>query len=131
MEYLLVVGLSMLLIIPTIAIFATQSISLREDIASAQVERIGQELLGSAEEVYYLGPPTQKEVIITLPEGVTNISIDGQEIVFQYHYDGGIFTYPLYSELPLNLSGNITRFQGLHTITVKAEETGIVISEGS
>ena len=131
MEYLTVVGISLFLLMPMIIIFYQQSGGLTDDINAAQLEKIGLELMDAAEEVYYLGPPTQKFMVIYLPQHINNIVISQQELLFNYSVTGGTRIYSLGTNIPLNLSGTLKTFQGQHRISVQAQANGVNISDAS
>ena len=131
MEYLSVMGISLLLIMPMIIIFYQQSASLQDDITAAQIERIGQELMNAAENVYYLGPPSQQELTIYLPTHYQSGSVGGQEMNFTYTLSELTLTYPVATSLPLNLSGTLPAHPGKYYLLVKATENGVSISEQS
>ncbi|MBD3209535.1 hypothetical protein GF367_03910 [Candidatus Woesearchaeota archaeon] len=131
MEYLAVVGVSLVLLIPMILIFYQQSGSLRDDINAAQLEKVGLELMDAAEEVYYLGPPTQKYLLLHLPGQVNTVTINQQEILINYTTTSSTRYYSLFTDLPLNMSGAIDAFQGQHKVSIQATDTGVNISDVS
>lgn len=129
MEYLIIVGFSLFLIVPMIVVFYTQATSLQDDITAAQLERIGLEIIDAAEEVYYLGTPSQKHLVIYLPPNVHDITFDEDTVTFRYAVTGSIFTMPLSSELPLNLTGSMDLYEGRHHVVVQANDLSVTISE--
>ena len=83
MEYLLVVGLVILVILPSIYIFYSYSHRSNQEIAQSQVNRFGTQIIDAAEEVYYLGGPSKTTLDLTMPEGVKRMEIWGnRELVF-------------------------------------------------
>lgn len=130
-EYLSVIGLSLLMIIPLLVVFAMQSQGFQEDVNTTHLEKVGTELIASAEETFYLGPPTQKQLHLYFPDNLESITFESQAIVFTMERGGSSFEFPATSNLPLNLSGSLSLHSGPHTISVQAEETGIVIQDVS
>jgi hypothetical protein len=131
MEYLAVIGISLFLIIPMTIVFFQQSSSLENDITATQLEKIGLEIIDSAEEVYYMGEPTQKQIVIYIPKGVHNIYIYPEEILFNYTSPQSSSLLSLTTQLPLNLTGSIQTYQGKHTLYIRAQTNHINISEVS
>ena len=129
MEYLVVIGLSLLLITPMVIIFYQQSMSLEDDIITAQLSQIGALIIDAAEETYYLGAPTQQLITIHLPRGVKNITIHPEEVFFEYDAPGRAATLSTATRLPLNMSGDLRTYPGRHAIIIKATAHGITIHE--
>ena len=59
MEYLLVAGLIILVILPSIYIFYSYSHRSNVEISQSQLNKVGRGIVDAAEEVYYLGEPLQ------------------------------------------------------------------------
>lgn len=131
MEYLAVMGLSLLLVIPMVVIYYEQSSSLSDDINAARLQKIAQETIDAAEEVYYLGAPTTKTLTIHMPRNVQAITIQDASIVIEYTTTYGQSSYIASSELALNLTGTLQTHEGPHRVSVKAGENNIQISESS
>ncbi len=127
MEYLAVIGLSLLFIMPMIVIFFDQTNSLQEEIDYAHIEKIQTVLIDAAEEIYYIGPPSQKQLDIYFPEHIKSVLVQDQEIQISIES----LSTPLiqYTQLPLNLTGSISTHAGIHHVTVTATDTGVTISE--
>src|SRR4030042_6530915 len=75
MEYLMVIALVTALIIPATFIFYRYSQGSNERIKSGQIEKMGNDIIDSAETIYYLGYPSRQEIDEQMPEGVYNITI--------------------------------------------------------
>ncbi|MDD5086341.1 MAG: hypothetical protein PHV16_01185 [Candidatus Nanoarchaeia archaeon] len=100
MEYLLVAGIVLLVILPSIYIFYNYSHRSNVEIGQSQVDNIGKKIVDAAEEVYYLGGQSKITLDLTMPEGVKNMEIwCNQKLVFLME-DG--------SELSFNSRVNIT-----------------------
>ncbi len=129
MEYLMVVGLSFLLITPLAVLFVYQSNSMSSEIQAVQMERVGQEIISSAEEVFYLGSPTQKVLKVYFPERLSSVTVESQAVVFNMTVGDSTLSYPAYSELSLNMSGSIGNYPGPHILLIKSEENTVNIAE--
>ena len=104
MEYLLVVGLVILVILPSIYIFYSYSQRSNEEIAQGQVNKFGTQIIDAAEKVYYLGGPSKTTLDLTMPKGVRNMEIwCNQELVF-FLADGSEIAF----KSRVNITTNIT-----------------------
>ena len=130
MEYLAVVGLSLLMIIPMVVLYYRESASLQSDVAASQLEKIGLSLIDAAEEVYYLGPPSQKALVVTFPRGVSSVVVDPELLTFTYMTPDGESVLSFSSSLPLNMSGSLRAFPGPHHILVSANGSFVQLREG-
>jgi hypothetical protein len=129
MEYLMITGIAFMLLIPIILIAYTQSASFAEDVAAAQVQKIGQEIIDGAHEVWYTGPPAKTTRMLYFPDHIQAITISGQTLAFTMSGTGGSYEYAVFSDA--NLTGSLGTFNGLHRITIEATEDGPVnITEG-
>ncbi len=93
MEYLMVAGLVLLVILPSIYLFYRYSHSSEKEIAKSQIDNMGKKIIDAAEDVYYLGGQSKTTLDLTIPKGVKNMEIwcnqnlvflteDGSEISF-------------------------------------------------
>lgn len=104
MEYLLVAGLIILVILPSIYIFYSYSHRSNEEIRQTQLNKIGWGIVDAAERVYYLGGPSKTTFDATMPEGVKNMEIwCNQELVF-FLTDGSEIAF----KSRVNITTNIT-----------------------
>ena len=127
MEYLFIVSIATLIAIPLIVLFFKQMDSSEESLTSAQINKIAQTIVQSADEVYYLGEPTKKTVKYYMPNNVENISISGKGITFIMAYNANSFSLIKYSAA--NLTGNLTTGQGTHTIEILARNQSVILQE--
>ncbi len=105
MEYLLVAGLIILVILPSIYIFYSYSHSSNEEIRQSQLNKIGWGIVDAAEKVYYLGGPSKTTFDVTMPEGIRKMEIwCNQELVF-FLADGSEISFKsivnITTEIPL------------------------------
>ena len=127
-EYLIMMGFTLLLIIPTIIIFANESTNIKSDIALSQINKVALKLSEKAEEVYYQGAPSRTTIRTNLPSGIENISISGKDIVFIYSGYGNS-TITVIETAQVNVTGNISIRQGVHNILIKSEGDYVSITE--
>ncbi|MFH1770225.1 MAG: hypothetical protein ABH828_01575 [archaeon] len=129
MEFLLVTGFAFLLLIPILILFLTQTQDINEDVTAAQVNKLGEELVGSVNNVYYLGEPTKKTINAYIPKYVESITFDQNRIIF--NVDTGDWAYVVTKIAVANISGNLDSNAGLHTIEIIAQGNSVIIQEGS
>ncbi len=137
MEYLLVAGLIILVILPSIYIFYSYSHSSNEEIRQTQLNKIGRGIVDAAEKVYYLGGPSKTTFDATMPNGIRNMEIwCNQELVF-FLADGSEIAFKsrvnITSEIP-NYDGrccyNFTKKDyspGLKHIVVEAKGDNVLV----
>lgn len=74
-EFLIIVGLATLILLPTTYFFLAQSGRSSEDTRIAQIEKLGTDVVNTAETVYYYSAPSRMELTEIMPDGVKNVSI--------------------------------------------------------
>lgn len=128
MEYLLMMGFALLLLIPTIYLFINESNNIKSDIALSQLNKISLKLSEKSEEVYYQGAPSRTTITANFPYGIKNISIQGKDILFIYEgYENSTLT--VLQTCQINVTGNISTKAGVHNILIKSEGEYVSISE--
>ena len=137
MEYLLVAGLIILVILPSIYIFYSYSHRSNVEISQSQLNKVGRGIVDAAEEVYYLGEPSKTTLELTMPEGVIGMEIwRNQELVF-FLNDGSEIAFKSRVNITSNMICmercyyNFTkRFYspGIKNIVVKAEGDHVLIT---
>jgi len=129
MEYLVITAIAFLLLIPIVLIAYTQSSRFSDDVAAAQIQKVGQEIVDAAQQVWYAGPPARTTLTLHFPEHMRAVAITDQAIVFTLSGTGGAYEYAVFSAA--NLTGEVGTFNGLHTIVVEALSDGRVnVTEG-
>ena len=127
MEFLIIVGFAMLMTFPLIIIFYQQSESINIDVVSGQADKIASEIRDAADEVYYLGSPSKKTLIIYLPQEIIGISVSNNNIILDVDSANG--DYQIVKSTVGNLSVSIAVFNGIHHISVEAYDSYVLISE--
>ncbi|MFP4118605.1 MAG: hypothetical protein ACLFTH_00965 [Candidatus Woesearchaeota archaeon] len=128
MEYLMIFSITFFMIIPLLIIFITQTSTLEENIVNAQLEKISNEIVDTAKEVYYFGEPSQKTIRVTLPDNIKKVELRDYGIVFVVNRQESSFEFT--KETALNLTGSIKSYEGVHIITIVAEENNVRIEDG-
>lgn len=130
MEYLIIMGFVFLMLTPILYIYAEQSQSLSNQVEINQLYKISRKLADKSEEIYYLGYPSKATIKFYMPDKVTNFSIQQNTMIFTILKDTGGTSQIMYLS-PVNISGEIKIFQGVHYIEIKAEEGYVRINETS
>lgn len=125
MEYLMIIGFSMIVAMLLLVLYQEYGISSRDQIGNAQVERIGNDLVYMAEEVYYSGVPARRTVRVYIPETVEDITITSNGIIFILNQ--GRSEMEFYT--PVNLTGNFEEPDGPVIIEIIAQEEGACIRQ--
>ncbi len=117
MEYLLVFGFAMFLAMSLITVYITQQDNIETDVAVSQAERALQDIVFSAEEVYFMGTGSQKTTQVQLPPRIQEIEINANFISMDMR--GGSGTISLSQSTNANMTGNISYYEGKHTLVFK------------
>lgn len=124
MEYLLTMGFVLLITIPLLSLYFTETSRLSDTMTSVATERAAAMLTQAADTVYYLGAPSKRTVIINLPDNVRGVEFSGQALIFNVTTFGGDSQVAAWSVA--NLTGNFSVSPGPHRIVVEALENSLV-----
>lgn len=127
MEYLAVFAIAAMMTIPLLIIFITQQDNIQADIAQAQAQKIAGEIVQAAEEVYFMGPPSQKTIRLTFPEGISNVTV--HESYISIVVSTANTHFETIRETDANLTGSIRNHPGQHVLVFRAESGQVVISD--
>ncbi len=127
MEYLLAVGFAFLLLVPIVIIAYTQSSRFSGDVAAAQVQKVGSDLVDAVNAVHYAGPPAKKTLRLYFPDRVRDVSFQNSTIVFTVQGEQGHYEYAVFSQAVL--SGDLREFSGVHVVTVAATPEGVNVTD--
>ncbi len=129
MEYLFVMGFALLLALPLIVLYFTQTAQLRDQVASASIERAATQIVDAADTVYYLGAPSSRTITVDLPADVESVSLRGTSVTFTVSSSHGDYEQNGWSAA--NLTGSFGVTEGPHTLVVAALPDGWVnVTEG-
>jgi len=127
MEYMVVVGFTLLMLLPVIAIYGIERQSMREQVNIKQAQNIARKIVDASETTYYLGKPAQTTIKVYMPPGVRSVTFTNREVLFIM--DVGSKT----TEVPppvssINMSGNLSINPGLQYILITADDYQVNIS---
>jgi len=127
MEYLIIFSIAFAMILPLIIIYAKQTNNVQADVAQIQIYKVASKISDYAEQVYYMGEPSQRTLYIQFPEGINSVTLNGNLITFNVTTND--LTYLVVKETSANVTGNIKTFSGEHVLTIKAEVNKVNITE--
>lgn len=89
-EYLFVVALALLLIIPATYLFFDFSKDSEDSVVAAQINRLGLQITTKAEEIYVLGNNSRVTLELSVPDAIASAIIyDERELVMSYYTQSG------------------------------------------
>lgn len=128
MEYLLMMGFTFMLLIPTIILFAQQQNNIESDMSASQATQIARKIADKSEEMYYQGEPSRTTLKVFIPNGVENITFDNMTIIVYFKDSDGVI-HDIVQEAPVTINGTIGNSNGLHVIEIRSMGDYIFINE--
>jgi hypothetical protein len=119
-EYMFIIGFAALMTVPLLIIYHTYTSDSANSVASSQAMQIARSIADSAESVYYLGKPSQTTLKLNFPDKIQSTSLSDREVVFRIKNQEG--TNDVVQISSVNMSGSLPTTQGIHIITIKAED---------
>lgn len=99
-EYLMIVAITLMIIVPTTYLFYTYSRESTEQIVYPQIDDIGSNIINSAESVYYSGEYSKIVIDINMPERINDVYIlYNREIVFDVESEAGSSEIVFFSDV--------------------------------
>jgi len=126
MEYLLIIGFSMFMLIPILVLYGGQKQEINDRVNMDQAVNVQQKIVDAAQTVYFLGKPAKTTLKVYMPEGIRQVGIDGQYIYFMMPFlnmEQNVSTYSA-----INLSGSLPTRQGIQYIEITADDYQVNIS---
>lgn len=125
-EYMLIIGFAMLMTTPLLLIYYTYSSDSSDSVATGQALQIARTIADSSESVYYLGKPSQTTLKLNFPDRISSASVSDREVVFKMKTRSGITDVVQVSAV--NMSGALPTSQGIHVLTIKADDGYVKIT---
>jgi hypothetical protein len=79
MEYLMIVGFSLLLLIPLLALFSG-TFSSDQTFLLTQSAEVSREIISASEQTFYQGPGSKQVLTINIPRGFQSVAIRSHEV---------------------------------------------------
>ena len=127
MEFMIIIGFSMLVIMPVIVLFFSNYQSLADNVYVSHASKAARTIMNSAEKVYYIGEPAQSVIKINMPERVDEVLIGGNYIIFKVRFDNSVTD--VYETASMNVTGSISATPGIKNILVQAHDDYVNITE--
>lgn len=135
-EYLLVLGLTLALLLAASYIFYQYSKTSSEKILKSDINNIGNKMKTTAESVYSLGEGSMVKLEIKFPKEIISVNVvDRSEIVITTAFSSGPTESVFFSDIPINGTTGTNPsisigavHEGLNTITVKSRGNWVEIS---
>lgn len=127
-EYLIVVGFVTFLIVSVLGLSLFYSSQIRDKIRFNQLQNFANKVISSSEQVFFSGEPSKSTITAYLPSGVGSVSILTNEIVFNVSSSSGFTVIAFSSDVPLY--GSISNLEGVKRISISANSTSVILSEG-
>ena len=125
-EYMLIMGFAALMTIPLLMIYYTYASDSTDSVATNQALQISRRIVDASESVYYLGKPSQTTLKFNFPDNIYSINITNFEVLIKVKTQNGITDVVQVSSV--NMSGNLPLAQGVHVVTIKAEDGYVQIT---
>lgn len=125
-EYLITVGLSLLLITPLFILYMTHSQSSKDQIIIEQIDNIEKQIIYASEKIYYHGKLSKTTLRINFPDNIDDIIISEKEINFKMKTSRGITEIEKKSNIPL--TGTINTNKGIKDIVIESRGDVVWIS---
>ena len=125
-EYMLIMGFAALMTLPLLLIYYTYTSESSDTVATSQAMQIARKIVDASETVYYLGKPSQTTLKLNFPERIESTNLSNYEVVFKIKTKNGITDIVQVSSV--NITGTLPTSQGIHVITIKAEEGNVKVT---
>ena len=146
LEYLIIIGLSFAVLIPTGYFFYSYSQSSSEETVRLQISQLGSEMVNNAESIYGLADGSLLTLDLKYPSNVRNIYIlNSKELIINYELSSGVNDAVFFSRIPLSgayyLNGSLCNLpcenstfsdtalqSGKHSLKFESKTSYVVIS---
>lgn len=118
MEYMMVMGFVLAALSPLIGVYYLYAQSSTEELVASQLSKISKEVVDSAEEVYYLGKPSQVSIHVYIPDDLEGAQVGGRQLVLIMKTDRG--PAEIVETSAVNISGTFPLTEGIYTLTIRA-----------
>lgn len=127
-EYVILVAIVTALSIAMLLISMYYSRHVETVVETSQVDRLGRQIVDTAETVFFYGVPSKSTIKTYMPNHVTAITVHTNELVFTIKTAAGTSDIGYVSAVPLQ--GSMSPTKGLKTIVIEARE-GLVWINGT
>jgi len=123
---MLVMGFAALMTVPLLLIYYNYSADTTDSVAVSQSMQIARKIVDASESVYYLGKPSQTTLKFNFPDRIQSTNLSNREVVFRIKVQNGLSDIVQISAV--NMSGALPTSQGIHVLTIKADDGFVQIT---
>jgi hypothetical protein len=127
-EYAIIVGLALLILLPLWININNSLGATQTGLQSSYAHHAVSKLKGAADSVFVQGSPAKFTMLVTMPNGVDNVTIGNNEISIRLSTPSGITDVVATTLGPVQ--GSIGTSPGAHRVVVAASGSIINITEG-
>jgi hypothetical protein len=109
-----------------IAVSLQYTSGIEDRLKQNQIDAFANKIINSAEIVFFAGEPSKITVSVYLPNGVDSVTVNTDEIVFNYNLTSGNNVRAYSSDVPL--TGSITNWDGVKSVELLAQEANVAVS---
>ena len=125
-EYFAIVGMVLVFLIPLWMYAASLHQQTGTELSLTYAENTVKQIADTASLVYSQGPPAKVSIKIYIPDGVENVSIINETIIFNMSTPYGYTDVFATSDAPLN--GSLPTDEGYYTIKIEAKNGYVQIN---
>lgn len=126
-EYMIIVGFVTFAIMSVLVLAMSYSGQVKDKIKLNQVESFAEQLLNSAESVFFAGEPSKTTINLYLPDGVKEINITSDYLIISVNLSSGENRRVFESKVPIR--GTISTGEGIKKLTLTATDNDLFISQ--
>ncbi|MBI2558930.1 hypothetical protein HYW20_06425 [Candidatus Woesearchaeota archaeon] len=106
LEYVMIVALTFLIVVPTTYLFYSYSKESSQEISDAQVTKLGRGIIDASESIFYSGQGSKTVLELNVPDRVQGAKIiDGRELVFTVSSSVGDTELVFFSSVLITTTG--------------------------
>ena len=126
LEYTMMVGIGLMLLMPLILIYVNHQQTIKDDVNVIQSRNIVESIVQNSEKLHFIGSPAKTTIKARFPEGIQDINITKNRVIFFVRNQETLITVYKYSDA--NLTGHLDPSPGMRRIVITAENNYINIS---
>src|SRR3989338_420035 len=133
MEFLLIFGFSLIIVLPLISVLHSQYLEGKQDLDQSQLKQILDDISATAKNSYYAGPPSKATLTLYFPRGISEIETqqgtaganEGKwELIIRFKR--GATTVDLVENFPFEVDvTELSKTEGKRKIIISAERKDI------
>jgi uncharacterized protein (UPF0333 family) len=127
LEYGLVIGFSLLILIPTILIAQSYSSTYQDKISVHEAQRAIDIIVSTADTVFLEGAPARRTIKVNLPEHIENITTQNRSILIHMN-DNSQVSYATSQYATIIWDANY-RGKGSYSLMIQAESSAVRIRD--